>query len=364
MIPNEHQKTMERVFQTAIQGSTNPGDYVQSMVGIESLPVAQTPYQVIYEKDEVRLLKYEPAVRTQRTPILFVYSLINRYTILDFMPGRSLIAYMLDQGYPVYCIDWGRPGEDEAELTWHDYLGRYLRRCVKHTLKDAGAEDLTLYGYCMGGTMALAYASLYPEGIRNFVAQATPVDFAQGGGILAEWTRPQYFNVDALVDAYGNVPTELMEMGFRSMDPIGTYQKWKGLFDRIEDKEFVELFLAMEHWASDNIPFPGEVYRQYIKDCYQTNAFMQGKMVIGGRRVDLSRITVPMLVLMADKDTIAPPASSAVLRELTRSTDYAEIRFPCGHIGISTSSKGPRQFWPKVSAWLDAHAAPMEPNHD
>jgi polyhydroxyalkanoate synthase len=349
---------VERFFEAVRQGKTNPGEYAQAMVGPEKLPLATTPNHCIYQKDEVRLLKYEPRVRRFETPILFVYSLINRYYILDFMPGRSLIAFMLDQGFPVYCIDWGRPGVDEQDLTWEDYLGRYLRRCIKHTLKDAQADDLTLYGYCMGGTMALAYLSLYPEGVRSFVAQATPVDFTQGGGILAKWTQPDYFNVDALVDAFGNVPTDLMEAGFRSMDPVGTYKKWESFFEKSDDKDFIELFLAMEYWSSDNIPFPGEVYRQYIKDCYQTNNFMNGKMMIGGQRVDLSRIQTPLLNLMATKDNIAPPESSTVLKTITSVKDYTELRFKCGHIGISTSSKGPREFWPQVAAWIADHSAP------
>ena len=81
-----------------------------------------------------------------------------------------------------------------------------------------------------------------------------------------------------------------MEAGFSMMAPVQRLTKWLEVFRRIDDPEFVTTFLAMECWAADNVPFPGEVYRQYIKDCYQENNFYEGRMVVGGRKVDLAQI--------------------------------------------------------------------------
>ena len=334
--------------------------FIQHAAGVGEPPVGPTPHKVVYTRGKMRLLRYEPTHRRHRTPILFVYSLINKHYILDFLPGRSLIEYMVGRGFDVYAIDWGVAGQAEQLLTWDDVLGGQIRSAVKWALRTSHADDLTLYGYCMGGTMALAYASLYPEGLRNFVAQATPVDFHEGG-IFRTWTRPEYFNVDAMVDAYGNVPIELMETGFSMMAPVQRMTKWLEVFRRIEDKDFVTTFLAMEHWASDNVPFPGEVYRQYIKDCYQENNFCNGRMKVGGETVDLSRIKVPLLNLIAENDTIAPPKSSEVLNGLVGSTDKETMRFPVGHIGLSTSSKGPKQVWPKIADWIAARSEPLKP---
>lgn len=351
------QEAVWRSFRAMLSGAQWPQEALQAAMGVEDLPLGATPYEVIYAKDQMRLLKYTPAEQRYETPIVFVYSMINRYYILDFLPGRSLIAFMLDQGFPVYCIDWGVPGMEESEMTWAEYLGRYLKRSVRRVLRDSGASDVTLYGYCMGGTLALAYASLYPEGLRNVVVQATPVDFS-AGGVLADWTQARYFNVDAVVDAYGNVPSELLESAFRCMDPVGIWQKWDTFFQRVDREDFVTTFLAMERWASDNIAFPGEVYRQYIKDCYQTNNFMHGKMEIGGRRVDLGNITAPVLNIIAGRDTIVPPESTTPLAGLVGSEDTTSLEFACGHIGLSTSSKGPRVYWPQVASWIGARSTP------
>ena len=334
------------------------GPIVKRAARVGDPPVNSTPHRVVYTRGSMRLLRFEPTVRRHATPILFVYSLINRYYILDFLPGRSLIEFMRDQGYDVYAIDWGTPGALEEQMNWDEFLGGLMRSAVQWTLKVSGAKDLTMYGYCMGGTMALAYAALYPQGLRNFVAQATPVDFHEGG-IFHTWTRPEYFNVDAMVDAHGNVPIDLMEAGFSMMAPIQRLTKWLEVFRRIDDPEFVTTFLAMECWAADNVPFPGEVYRQYVKDCYQENNFYEGRMVVGGRTVELGHITCPLLTLIAENDTIAPPASSTALDGKVGSVDKTTMRFPVGHIGLSTSSKGPRMIWPEVAKWIAAHSAAL-----
>ncbi len=123
-------------------------------------------------------------------------------------------------------------------------------------------------------------------------------------------------------------------------------------------------FLALEHWASDNVPFPGEVYRQYIKDCYQENNFFEGRMEVGSDTVDLGRIKCPLLSILADKDTIAPPESSLPLNDKVASTDKAVMRFPVGHIGLSTSSKGPKEIWPKVAGWIAERSEKLTTNGD
>ncbi|MCY0992320.1 alpha/beta fold hydrolase [Nannocystis sp. ILAH1] len=357
--------TIGAAWQRALRDrAISPTRYLAPLVkratGLGDPPVNSTPKRVVYARGGMKLIRFEPAVRRFRTPILFVYSLINRYYILDFLPGRSLIEFMTQQGFDVYAIDWGTPGAVEQDMTWDDLLGGFVEAAKRWVFKLSGADDLTMYGYCMGGTMALAAAALHPNGVRNFVAQATPVDFKHGG-IFTTWTDPEFFDVDSMVDAYGNVPIDLMESGFSMMAPVQRISKWFEVFRRLDDRDFVTNFLAMEHWAADNVPFPGEVYRQYVRDCYQENNFFEGRMIVGGRRVDLRQIHGPLLVLVADNDTIAPPPSSEALLGAVSSTDKTLLRFPVGHIGLSTSSKGPRVIWPKIAGWLAEHSEPLPP---
>ncbi|HZH15732.1 MAG TPA: alpha/beta fold hydrolase [Archangium sp.] len=359
------QVDVSRSLAQALQDrSINPYPYLKPIfekaAGVREPPISPTPHSVVYTRGTMRLLRYAAPRRRHRTPILFVYSLINRWYILDFLPGRSLIEYLTRQGYDVYAIDWGFAGQDEQNLTWSELLGGHIRTAVRWTQRVSGSDDVTLYGYCMGGTMALAYTALHPEGVRNLVVQATPVDFSKGG-IYSLWTQPQHFDVDSLVDAYGNVPTYVLESGFFMASPVQRITKWLDLCRQIDDPAFVTTFLALERWGADAVPFPGEVYRQYMRDCYQRNLFCQNQMEVGGERVDLGRIHCPVLNIIAEQDNIAPPAMSEPLQGLLVGTkDSQTMRFPVGHIGLSASSKSPVKVWPHIDGWMSQRSQPME----
>jgi polyhydroxyalkanoate synthase len=321
-------------------------------------PERESPHDVVATRGPVRVLRYAARGEVRRrTPIVFVYSLINRYYILDFLPGRSLVEFLTGQGFACYVIDWGQPGSAERHKTWGDYALGYVGLAVRTACEREGVDDVHLYGYCMGGTLALTYAALRPARVRTFTAMATPVDF-HDEGLLSRWTRPQYFDAGAVVDAYGNVPTWLMESGFRFLAPMGNLSKWRDLWDNREREDFIATFRALERWSSDNVPFPGEVYRQYIRDCYQTNALLRGEMNVDGERVDLGAIRMPLLAVLAANDHIVPRSSATALLEVAGSADKTRLEFPTGHIGLSTSSKAPKQFWPPIAKWLAERDAP------
>jgi poly(3-hydroxyalkanoate) synthetase len=106
----------------------------------------------------------------------------------------------------------------------------------------------------------------------------------------------------------------------------------------------------------DGVPFPAEAYRTYIKDCYQENYLVQGKLIVGGQRVDLGRIACPLLTITAAKDWICPPESAAVLNDLVGSDDKRMLELPGGHIGIVAGHRASEQLWPKLADWLIGHA--------
>jgi polyhydroxyalkanoate synthase subunit PhaC len=358
------QVDVSRSLARALQDrSLNPYPYLRPLIekaaGIHEPPISATPHTVVYTRGRMRLLRYASPRRRHRTPILFVYSLINRWYILDFLPGRSLIEYLTQQGHDVYAIDWGVAGQDEQSLTWSELLAGHVGTALRWTRRVSGSEDVTLYGYCMGGTLALAYTALHPEGVRNLVLQATPVDFRHGG-VYSLWTQPRHFDVDSLVDAYGNVPPYVLESGFFMAGPVQRFTKWLEVFRQIDDPGFVTTFLALERWGADAVPFPGEVYRQYMRDCYQQNLFMKNEMEVGGERVDLRRVSCPVLNIIAENDNIAPPAMSEPVPQLVGTKDCETMRFPVGHIGLSASSKSPVKVWPRIAAWVERRSLPWE----
>ena len=317
------------------------------------------PSERLASKGPVSVLKFKATASAEvepLAPILFVYSLINRYYILDFMPGRSLLEYYCSMGRDCYVIDWGRPGLEDRYKTWEDYSIRYLRFAAEVMRRDAGLsarEPVHLFGYCVGGTLSLSFAALRPEWVRSLTIMATPVDF-HDEGLLSRWTAPERFDVDQVVEACGHVPTWLLESGFRMLSPLSNLTKWRDLWRSREREGFSEMWRRMEQWASDNVPFPAEVYRQYIRDTYQSNAFCKGEMMVGGERLDLSQISAPVLAVIATRDQIVPVESARAIERLLPEGQVSVLSLDTGHLGLSTSGKAATQFWPQMHSWLSA----------
>ncbi len=101
---------------------------------------------------------------------------------------------------------------------------------------------------------------------------------------------------------------------------------------------------------------PGEVFREFVKYLYQQNLLVQGGLPIGRKKVNLRRITCPVMNIMAQEDDLVPCAQSAPFNDLVGSTDRASIVAPAGHIGLAIGSKAQREVWPQVVRWLAARS--------
>ncbi len=317
-----------------------------------------TPHEVVFTENKLRLLHYHPVVeKPNPVPLIMVFALVNRPYILDLKPGKSVVEVLLKKGIDVYLIDWGIPGDEDKDLNLNHYINRYIRKVVEKVKKISGSDKISLLGYCMGGTMSAMYTALYPEDVKNLILMTAGIDFKVDGGMLNLWGDKPNFDVDKFVDAYGNVPPEFLQTGFLIMKPIqNMVSKYISFYENIENEDFVENFVAMEKWVNDNIPVAGEVFREFIKLCYQENQLVENKLRINGKLVELKKISCPVLNLIAEHDHLVPPASSVVFNDLTSSKDKDTIVYPTGHIGLSVSSKALRDLWPKAADWLVARS--------
>ena len=323
--------------------------------------IGATPHQEIYRRNKLRLLRYEPqAEPIYQVPLLMVPSMINRYHILDLTPGRSLVEYLLSRRIDVYMLDWGEPGDEDAMISFDAYIAEYLDDVVKQVAKRSKSEQISLLGYCMGGTLTTIYTALRPQAIKNVINLATPIDF-KDGELLSRWTDAAYYPVDKLVGTFGNVPPALMQAGFQMLKPMGQLAKWLTFFEKVENEEFVKVFLAMEAWANDNVAFPGEAFRTYIKACYQENLLCQNRLALGGERADLGRITCPLLNIVVQMDHICAPKSASVLNELVSSRDKQLVILPGGHVGIVSGTGALKYLWPTIGDWLVARSGESKP---
>jgi len=311
-------------------------------------PVGQTPHDVVWTENKWRLLRFSPIQKTYETPILMVPSLINRWYILDLGPQRSLIEWLVAQGHEVFCIDWGTPGAEDRYLTWDDIAGRYVGRALRIAARETGKAHVL--GYCLGGTLATSYVAAFPEGVASLLALAAPIDF-EHGGIMSTWTRTPTFDVAAIINAFGNVPHQLMQASFSMLRPTLRAQKMVAVLDRAWDDEFLDGFLATETWGSDNVSFPGACYAQYITELYRENRLIKGEFSVLGRRALLSNITCPVLAIAFADDHIVPVPSAQPLIDAVGGHDKQILVDRGGHVGAVVSRKAANRLWPAMSTF-------------
>jgi polyhydroxyalkanoate synthase len=320
-------------------------------------PVGTTPSDVVHAENKWRLLRYQPrAERRFETPVLLVPSLINRHYVLDLLPGKSFAEDLVERGHDVYAIDWGTPGDEDRHLSFDDICDRYLGRAIRSCAREAGAEQAHVLGYCLGGTLAAIHTAARPERVASLVALAAPVGFADDGPLSA-WTRSKSFDVDALVDACGNVPWQLMQAAFQLLRPTLNLSKAVQLVDRAWDDEFLDGFLALETWGNDNVSFPGEAYRRYVGELYREDALSRDAFWLSGIPARLSNIRCPVLAITFEHDNIVPHKSASVLLDRISSSDAEHLHLPGGHVGAVVSKKAKSTLWPKLSAWWAARDA-------
>ena len=316
--------------------------------------IATTPYEVVYQEDRVKLKHYYPVLpksKLMKTPLLVVYALINRETMLDLQPGRSIVQNFLNDGIDLYMIDWGYPTRKDKFLTIDDHVNGYMDNIVDFIRRQHSLPKINLMGICMGGAFSVMYSALHPEKIKNLVTTVTPTNFDTDQGLLHIWMK----NVDAdrMVETFGNMPGDIMNLGFLLLNPARLMiDKYVGFLENMDNKTFVENFVRMEKWIFDSPDVPGETFRQFIQDCYQKNLLIQSKMELGGRRVDLKKITMPLINFYGQYDHLVPPAACELLTSKVGSKDTQDICLQTGHIGIYVSSKFQKEFAPKIAGWL------------
>lgn len=298
------------------------------------LRLAPTPKQVIHQECSVKVYRYTPVkAKLHPIPILLVPSLILRYYILDLMTGHSLIENLVQNGFDVYLIDWGFPGEEHGKLTFDDYIGTFLRRAVRQVKRHSGSKKINLFGQCLGGTMASMYTALHQDEIHRFGALTTPVDFVNAG-LLSLWTKPENFDVDRVVATFGNtVPADFIHASFQYLDLKATVERYKRLYNNVLDENFMRYYKALDAWLNDKVPFAGQVYGKFIKGLYQENQLAEGKFIIDGVAVNLKKITCPVLNIISQFDHVFPENSAKRLNDLVSGpVEYHVI--PAGHVTL------------------------------
>jgi polyhydroxyalkanoate synthase len=320
-------------------------------------PIGLTPRVEVYRRNKTRLYRYE-GPRSRRTPLLFVPNLgISRPSIFDLQPRASFVEFMCGQGFDFFLLDWGVYGEEDNGLTVDECVTGILPRVVRKTLEASGAPEVSVVGYCMGAPLSACFVALHPEvPVRAYVNMAGPIDFSQAG-LFARWLDKRFYDVDRVVDTVGAIPADWVRVGFKLLRPTMDVTTALNLWWNLDNDAYVEGYRALSRWANEYVPFPGEFFRQWVKEFYQENRLIRKELRLGGRLVDLERIRCPVFVAAGAEDYIAPAPCVRALLDHVGTEDKTYLELPGGHISLIAGRSASRYCWPPVSEWLARRTA-------
>lgn len=334
-------------------------DYGRFEVGVN---VATAPGQVVWRDELFELIQYDAATDKQRqVPLLIFPPWINKFYILDLQPANSMIRWLSSQGFTVFVCSWVNPDRDKAGFGFDEYLEKGIYRAVEKTLEQSGAEHLNTVGYCIGGTlMGAALAHMAAKGDDRVTATtffAAQHDFAEAGDLLL-FTDDHWLNeIEQQMDAAGGVlPGAAMAETFnalRANDLIWSFFISNYLMGKAPPA-FDLLF-----WNADQTRMPKTLHMDYLRSMYGRNALTQGDFTIGGLKVDLSKVRIPLYFQASREDHIAPMNSVYRSARAFSGADVTLTLAGSGHIAgvVNPPSANKYQHWinaalpPTLAEW-------------
>ena len=322
-------------------------------------PVGQTPKELIWSLNKTKLYRYVPVVPEEQrfpVPMMLVFALMNRPSILDLRPGSSYAEYMVKKGFDVYLLDWGIPGPEDKNMKFDDYVLDYMPRAIRRMKTVSGSDTFTMLGWCIGAILTTMYAAMFPDdGLENLILLTAPLDFTDRTcGGFSKLIEERNFDVDKLLAVYGNMPGEMLDYGAKALKPVENYvTNYLRLWDNIDNPKIVESWHAMNTWVTDLTPMAGGAYRQLINDLFRGNKLMKGEMKLRGRTVDLGNVKADVLNIVATEDHIVPPGQTVGVMSKLGSEDKTLLEIAGGHIGMMAGSQAVKRTWPRIDEWLE-----------
>ncbi len=325
--------------------------------------IATTPGKVIFRNELLELLQYDPVTEdTYERPLLIFPPWINKFYIMDLRPENSFIRWLVAQGYTVFVASWVNPDRRLAQKTFEDYMRDGIFAALDAVEQATGVRDPNVVGYCIGGTLltaALAYmATKEDTRINSATFWAAQADFSEAGDLTV-------FVDDAQLEA--------LQQQMQASGGVLEGSKMATTFNMLRANDLIWSFVInnymlgkqpmpfdLLYWNSDTTRMPEKTHLFYLRECYKENNLAKGKMVLGGVKLDLSKVKLPVYLQSAKEDHIAPYRSIFKTTKLFKGP-IRYILAGSGHIAgvINAPVAKKYQYWTNekipatVEAWIE-----------
>jgi polyhydroxyalkanoate synthase len=276
--------------------------------------LATTPGKVVYQNPLMQLIQYAPATpEANQVPLLIIPPWINKFYILDLRQKNSFIAYLVAQGFTVFCISWVNPDERHAKIDFDDYMAEGALSAMREIKHITTENEVNCVGYCIGGTLlasTLAYLKTLPDyppalpQVSSATYLVTMTDFSEPGDLGNFLDEDLIRYAEERMAKQGYLDAASMANVFnllRSNDLIWSYVVNNYLLGK-DPTPFDILY-----WNSDSTNMPEAMQRYYIHEMYIKNNLVKPcALAMKHRKIDLRQITTPTYMLSTREDHIAP----------------------------------------------------------
>lgn len=383
-LPGFAQRRLDAAELTAERTLAWVSNAIERQTHAENFIVAdQTPYTLIHHSGLLSVRRYAALTEAEitvgtvqipvrkkrhRVPILLVPPLAADPLNFDLLPQRSLVKFLLAEGYKVYLVDFGSPEHQDSHLGLADYTTRMLPEAIASVRADARVQDISLLGYCMGGLFCLIHAGWsHDTHIKNIVTIASPIDMHQAGvagQLLTAMRTPirlvrRYtsFRIDQLAPERLNVPGWVSSLVFKLTNPLGTLTGYVDLLMNLWDRDYVVQHQTMASWFNDMHAYPGGIVQDFIVRVGVDNALSKGRIPLGkGQEALLDRIDASLLAIAGTGDKIVTLEAARKVMDIVKSADKQFKLAPGGHAGVFAGSKAPATTWRMAADWLKSRS--------
>jgi polyhydroxyalkanoate synthase len=351
--------------------------------------LAVTPGKVVFQNELMQLIQYEATTKqVLKIPLLIVPPWINKFYILDLTPEKSFIKWCVDQGITVFVLSWVNPDARLAKKSFEEYMREGAITALDVVAKVTGEKQVHAIGYCVGGTLlsiTLAYLAAKKQSrVKSATLFAAQVDFSFAGDLLVFVDEERIKQLEAHMKEQGYLEASRMANTFnmlRSNDLIWPYI----VNNYMRGKKPMPFDIL--YWNSDATRMPAGNHSFYLRNCYLDNKLSKGKMEIGGTKLDLKKVKVPVYNLATREDHIAPAKSvlfgsqffgGPVKYVLAGSGHIAGVVNPPGKAKyqywtggkpagsnvddwLKRATEHPGSWWPDWLKWLKSHDAKTAP---
>lgn len=279
-------------------------------------------------------------------PIFIIPSLINNASILDLYEDVSLIHYLTQKGFQVFCLDWGEPNDTHLDFELVDYFQKIILPFL-HDIQHIKAQKPIVMGYCMGGIFALLAGQFAENYIDKIVLLAPPFDFHVSS--LRYDSRLLEIWLEQNLKAEKHILKEFIPYVFFIKNPFRIIRKYASFGPSYaEDRQ--KIFVSIEDWLNNPMALARKVGVEVIEQWFLRNALKNNKWMFGGIKFNPASIKVKVLLVSSLKDSVIPHESNLKLMSIL--SNAVLLTPDLGHVGIVASLKAKENFWPSLISFI------------